>query len=70
MATTYRTKQGDMWDSVAYNEMGSEQYVGQLMLANGKYLDYYLLPAGLELVIPDVSTSSETASVPWRLAEG
>ena len=32
----YTTKSGDMWDQIAYDEMGSSLYTDQLMKANMK----------------------------------
>ena len=34
MAKTYTTVQGDMWDSIAYAQLGSTAYTDQLIMAN------------------------------------
>ena len=31
---TYRTVQGDMWDSIAFTQLGSEAYTDRLMNLN------------------------------------
>lgn len=38
---TYTTVQGDMWDSIAYRQMGGVDYTDQLMNANQQYREYY-----------------------------
>ena len=38
---TYTTTQGDMWDSIAFQQMGSVDYTDQLMNANQQYREYY-----------------------------
>ena len=64
---TYTTKQGDMWDSIAYKEMDSDSHVGALMQVNRKYLDYYIFPSGITLVIPDVEEDNTPETMPpWK----
>ena len=50
--STYTTTQGDMWDSIAFQQMGSVDYTDQLMNANQQYREYYTFPAGIALTIP------------------
>lgn len=66
MSKTYTTQQGDMWDSIAYSQMGSCDYVDRLMLANGTLLEYYTFPAGIMLTIPDVPEHSASKLPPWK----
>ena len=68
--TTYRTKQGDMWDSIAYNELGSTLYTDDLMALNPQYLLYYIFPAGIELVLPEPDENVSAAAVPWKQVAG
>ena len=64
--TTDRTRSGDMWDGLAYEQMGSSIYADKLMKANPQYLNYYIFPAGIELVIPAVEEET-VANVPiWK----
>ena len=63
---TYTTKQGDMWDSIAYQQMGSCEYTNELMRANRQLLDYYTFPAGIVLTIPDVSAEASSTAPPWK----
>ena len=34
---TYKTKSGDMWDSIAKEQMGSEKYMSLLVKTNENY---------------------------------
>ena len=38
---TYRTVQGDMWDSIAFAQLGSEAYTDRLMNLNRQYRMYH-----------------------------
>lgn len=53
MPTTYTTKQGDLWDTIALELYGSEKHCGLLMEANAKHLDTLAFPAGVVLAVPD-----------------
>ena len=46
MAKTYTTVQGDMWDSIAYAQLGSTDHTDKLMNANLQYRKYYIFPVG------------------------
>ena len=66
----YITKLGDMWDEIAYNELGSESFIVELMAANLDYANIVIFDSGTELVIPDVETPQQTgidsSLPPWR----
>lgn len=47
MTKSYTTISGDMWDKIAYNEMGSVLHTDKLMKANVKYASTYVFPAGV-----------------------
>lgn len=72
MSKTYTTVQGDMWDSIAYRQLGSVAYTDLLMRQNLQYHDIYIFPAGIVLELPEVDAVSETASSlpPWKEAVG
>jgi len=70
MSTTYTTKQGDMFDSLAFLFYKDEKYTKELMDANKTYLSTVVFSAGVVLVIPDIDTTSsaDAASLPpWRI---
>jgi len=68
---TYTTKQGDMWDSIAYSQMGNAAHKDKLMAANIQYRNIYIFPAGFELVIPDVSDAVVSDALPpWKRVQG
>ena len=65
MAGIYITSQGDMWDKIAFEQMGSEDYMGDLIRRNYDLIDYVIFPAGIEVVIPEIDdTQIEIPS--WR----
>ncbi|AIF51260.1 tail protein X [Pelosinus sp. UFO1] len=66
MASTYTTKQGDMWDAIAYKVYGSEHQMHVLMDANPVYIPTVIFPAGVILVVPDIATSQPQNLPPWK----
>ncbi len=66
MIKTYTTISGDMWDKIAYNEMGSVLYTDKLMKANAKYAETYVFPAGVVLTIPEVENEEDLELPPWK----
>lgn len=67
---TYTTKQGDMWDVIAARELGSSSYMGPLIMANLSKCSYFVFPAGVTLVIPELEASNNASNPPWREASG
>lgn len=72
MSKTYTTVQGDMWDGIAYGKMGSVSYTDKLIRANQEHVGYYILPAGVILILPDVDTTADDLSAlpPWKKVTG
>lgn len=66
MSKTYTTISGDMWDNIAYKEMGSCSWVNLLMSANSQYLKYFKFPAGIVLNIPEVQVRLPDTLPPWK----
>ena len=64
--STYRTKQGDMWDSIAYTQMGDTAYTDRLINLNRQYKDFYTLPAGLVLTLPEADPRIIETLPPWK----
>lgn len=65
MAGIYITSQGDMWDKIAFEQMSSEDYMGDLIQCNYHLIDYVMFPAGIEVVIPELDdTQIEVPS--WK----
>lgn len=69
---TYTTVAGDKWDAIAYRELGSSVHTDKLMTANSKYIDYYIFPEGVELIIPDVDRNKPLSDSipPWKRVQG
>lgn len=62
----YKTKQGDTWDLIAYNELGGERYTHLLIEANFKYRDYVIFPANITLELPEINTPTAALLPPWK----
>lgn len=65
---TYITVQGDMWDSIAYTQMGSTDYTDTLMNANliQSRLITYIFPSGITLNIPEIPQKISGKLPPWK----
>lgn len=51
---TYTTRQGDMWDYIAWKVYGDEAFVDVLYWENPKYLETFIFDEGVELYCPEV----------------
>ncbi|MCI8815562.1 MAG: phage tail protein [Angelakisella sp.] len=66
MANTYTTAQGDMWDRIAYSQLGDTAYTDRLIAANLRYREYYIFPAGIVLTLPEISAEADKSLPPWK----
>ena len=66
MANKYTTKQGDMWDMIAYAVYGDEYQMHHLMDANPKHVETVIFPAGVTLTVPTLSAIKTTNLPPWK----
>ncbi|MFG6330031.1 MAG: tail protein X [Lachnospiraceae bacterium] len=63
----YKTKQGDMWDYIAWKVYGDEAYVNVLYNANPGYLKVFIFDDGREIICPEISGSNDNTDTPeWR----
>lgn len=63
---TYTTVQGDMWDSIAFTQLGDTAYTDRLMNLNRQYRMYYSFPAGIVLVLPVPERKISETLPPWK----
>lgn len=70
MAKTYTTVQRDMWDSIAYTQLGSVDHTDKLINANLRYREYYTFPAGITLVLPEIKERVGNTLPPWKKVRG
>lgn len=61
----YKTKAGEMFDWIAYKELGSERYLPELLAANADKLNKYKFTVGEELEIPAIDKPKPKLP-PWR----
>lgn len=69
MATKkYTTIQGDTFEKIAWNELGSSESMCEIIKANRQYMDVAVFEAGVELTIPNVEQIPVVteATPPWR----
>jgi len=66
MNKTYVTISGDMWDKIAYEQMGSVLYTDKLIRANASHAETFIFPAGVRLVIPEVEDNIDMELPPWK----
>lgn len=67
---TYTTVQGDMWDTIAYTQLGDEAYTDKLINLNQQYREFYTFPAGIVLNLPDADEPAGDALPPWKQVVG
>ena len=70
MKKTYVTKQGDLWDSIAFAVLGDTAYTPALIWANRQYRGIYAFPAGVVLTLPQVVQAPVDGLPPWKQAIG
>lgn len=61
----YQTKSGDMYDLIAYKELGSCEYTEKLLNVNRAKLRTLKFKAGEKLNIPDISQDKISKLPPW-----
>lgn len=66
MTKTYKTIAGDMWDKIAFEQMGSTMYLDKLIQANVKHAATFIFPAGVVLTIPAVEDEPNMELPPWK----
>lgn len=67
MANIYRTIQGDTWDIISKNAYGSEKYVDVLITENNQHRNTVFFGAGIELIVPEITTEQQESNLPpWR----
>lgn len=63
---TYTTKSGDMWDSIAYEQLGSTGHTARLINANLSHRDTYIFPSGVVLNLPEIEQKINGLLPPWK----
>lgn len=66
MKKTYTTIQGDMWDKIAYTQLGDAAHTDKLMNANLQYRMFYTFPAGIVLTLPEIPENISSTLPPWK----
>lgn len=66
MIKTYTTISGDMWDKIAYEQMGSVLHTDKLIRANANHAAIFVFPSGVVLTIPEVEGETDMELPPWK----
>lgn len=68
MSKTYKTIQGDMWDSIAFKLMLNEASMNELLELNQEYADTVVFSAGVILQVPERTEEANTSKnlPPWK----
>lgn len=62
----YTTVQGDMWDSIAFKELGDVAYTDKLILENAEHIGTHIFPSGVVLNIPEITVPAFDSLPPWK----
>lgn len=64
----YVTKQGDTFDSIAFNIYGDRRYTQELMEANPEQLEMVIFSGGVTLNLPEIDNQEASLAdvPPWR----
>lgn len=65
MAKTYVTTQGDTWDRIALETLGSENLLPLLLENNQRHRKILIFPSDITLSIPEVDISEMTERPDW-----
>jgi hypothetical protein len=65
MNKAYVTKQGDTWDKIAYDTLGSEYLLPLLLNSNKQHRNVVIFSGGIALNIPNIDTSEITERPEW-----
>lgn len=66
MPKSYKTVLGDTWDLIAFKTFGNERYANRIIESNLQHKGVVIFSAGIDLIIPDIETPSETGLPPWK----
>lgn len=65
----YVTKQGDMWDYIAWKVYKNEKMIEKLLNAeeNREIMTFYIFPAGVKVWCPEAAEQTAPSGLPpWR----
>lgn len=62
----YTTRAGDMWDLIAYEQLGSVNDTARLMNLNPQFRNTYIFPSGVVLALPEREVKISRSLPPWK----
>lgn len=66
MSRVYTTISGDTWDLIAYQQMGDEGYMKELLQANLPLSNILRFDSGTEIIIPDIEIGASDTLPFWH----
>ena len=66
MSRIYTTISGDTWDLIAYQQMGDEKYMKNLLAANLPLSEVLRFDAGTKVIIPDLTVETSDNLPFWH----
>jgi hypothetical protein len=68
LLNTYTTRQGQAWDQISKETLGSEKYMHELMQANPTHRYTVFFSAGTVLTIPETQITDNKPETlpPWK----
>ena len=66
----YTTLQGDMWDGIAFAQLGDVAHTDKIINLNQQYIGTYIFQAGIVLSLPDISPERPDTLPPWKKVAG
>jgi phage tail protein X len=67
---TYKTQQGDRWDTIAYKAYGDPKLFNGIMQHNSNLPAYDVFPGGVEVLVPIIEESENAIDKnllpPWK----
>jgi phage tail protein X len=62
----YETQEGDTFDSISLDFYDDEKYASSIMQRNPDCINYLVLPAGIDLIVPVLENQAEQTLPPWQ----
>lgn len=60
----YTTISGEEWDLICFKHYGTESVMDEVMQANPKYMRTVVFPAGIKLLMPEITIIQDTQNKP------
>lgn len=66
---TYKTLQGDTWDSISLDFYDDEHYTNVLLVANPEYQNILIFDTDIDVIIPIIEEDTPETLPPWKRSD-